>query len=117
MAKKKKLEKANENKIQAEKKIKKKNKIKEMGEFGKINKAASSRRERVDSSHDLPSGMDNVTVTIDEIMNKYYGKLHHEVINLGLKLVSEKINGASLRCLAILKAIIKFIKDYQLGKI
>lgn len=85
--------------------------------FGKPSKRViTPRRDRADSAHDLPSGLDNVGVTVDEIMDKYYGKLHHEIINLGLKLVSEKYNGASIRCLAILRAMIKFIKDYDVGK-
>lgn len=41
------------------------------------------------------------------------GKLHHEIITLGLKLVSGKINGASLRTLSILRALIKFVQSYE----
>jgi ElaB/YqjD/DUF883 family membrane-anchored ribosome-binding protein len=81
--------------------------------FDKPSKKSTPRRERADSQHDLPSGMDNVSVTVEEILEKYYGKLHYEIITLGLKLVAEMINGASLRCLAIIRALIKFTKDYQ----
>lgn len=81
-----------------------------------VKRAISTSRDRTESIHELPTGLDNVSVTVEEIMDKYYGKLHHEVVSLGLKLVAERITDASLRCLAIIRAIIKFTKDYQLGK-
>ena len=120
MAKQKKKEKAEEQKQGKNQKGKNKKKGENKGGYGQLTKPrqpTTPRRDRTDSAYDLPSGMDNVSVSVEEIMSKYYGKLHPQVINLGLQLVSEKLNGASLRCLGILKAIIKFVKDYEIGKI
>ena len=72
------------------------------------------RRDRTDSAVELPA-FDSVSVTVEEIMEKYYGKLHYEIISLGLKLVAGKINGPSMRCVSILRALIKFINDYKHG--
>lgn len=121
MAKKKAQEKAQQEKQAKEDKKNKQKEEKKSGQTldiksAKKQRSATPRRDRAESAHELPTGLDTVSVTVEEIMEKYRGKLHHEIIDLGLKLVAEKINDASLRCLAIIRAIIKFTKDYHCGK-
>ena len=45
-------------------------------------------------------------------MDKYHGEIHHEIVNIGLKIISGKIKESNMICLSILSGLIKFTKDY-----
>jgi hypothetical protein len=71
----------------------KKNKIQKLKEEkSKPKKSKKAKAEEKDINAE-----EGTNLTVEEVMESYYGKLHHKVIQLGLKFIANRIFGDTQR--------------------